>query len=251
MSLTGFESVTTLGDESMHAMSAIPRAILACILPIGLMYLCMAYVVTMAFRGSGLDLAATYVPFNHLAEAAGWPHLAIIVGIGITLSFFACMLGCMNAAARVLYSMARRGQFLRSFGVAHPRNATPDRAIALVAIVSLVLPLGMVAFGISLDDSMAYGAQLASLGFVATYLRVCVSAPIFLSRRGELRWYHIAISAASIAIFGFALAATLYPAPPAPWDVLPYVFAATVAVGAALSLVVGVQGRPREADQPG
>ena len=250
MSLTGFESVTTLGEESRHAMSAIPRAILACILPIGLMYLCMAYVVTMSFRGSGLDLAATYVPFNHLAEAAGWPRLAIVVGIGITLSFFACMLGCMNAAARVLYSMARRGQFLRSFGVAHPRNATPDRAIALVAVVSLVLPLGLVALGVRLDDSMAYGAQLASLGFVATYLWVCFSAPVYLSRRGEVRWYHLAISASSIAIFGLALAATLYPAPPAPWDVLPYIFAATVAAGVIFSWILGLQARPREADQP-
>jgi amino acid transporter len=247
MSLTGFESVTTLGEESRHARSAIPRAILACILPIGLLYLCMAYVVTMSFRGSGLDLAATYVPFNHLAEAAGWPHLAIIVGIGITLSFFACMLGCMNAAVRVLYSMARRGQFWRSFGVAHPRNATPDRAIAVVAIVSLVLPLGLVAFGVTLDDSMAYGAQLASLGFVATYLWVCLSAPVYLGRRGELRWFHVTVSASSIAIFGLALAATLYPAPPAPWDVLPYVFAAAVAACTAISLTLGLRGRHRVA----
>jgi amino acid transporter len=250
MSLTGFESVTTLGEESRHAMSAIPRAILACILPIGLMYLCMAYVITMAFRGSGLDLAATYVPFDYLAQAAGWPHLAIIVGIGITLSFFACMLGCMNAAARVLYSMARRGQFWRSFGVAHPTNATPDRAITLVAAISLALPLGLVAFRVSLDDSMAYGAQLASLGFVSTYLWACVSAPIFLGRRGELRWYHIAVSASSIAIFGFALAATLYPAPPAPWDILPYIFAATVTACAVLSWILGLMPRARSADLP-
>jgi amino acid transporter len=155
------------------------------------------------------------------------------------------MLGCMNAAARVLYSMARRGQFWPSFGVAHPRNATPDRAITLVAVVSLVLPLGLVAFGVRLDDSMAYGAQLASLGFVATYLWVCVSAPIYLGRRGELRWYHVAVSASSIAIFGFALAATLYPAPPAPWDVLPYVFVAAVAACTALSFALRFRASPR------
>ena len=250
MSLTGFESVTTLGEESRHALKAIPRAILACILPIGLLYLVMAYVVIMAFRGSGLDLAQTYVPFNTLAVAAGWPHLAIIVGVGITLSFFACMLGCMNAAARVLFAMARRGQFWPRFGIAHPRNATPHRAIALVGVVALVLPLTLVAFGIRLDDGMAYGAQLASLGFISTYIWACVSAPFFLGRRGELRWYHLAVSAASLAIFGIALAASIYPAPPAPWDVLPYIFAGTVAAGTALSWVLGVQTRHREAHEP-
>jgi amino acid transporter len=250
MSLTGFESVTTLGEESRHALKAIPRAILSCILPIGLMYLAMAYVVVMAFRGSGLDLAQTLVPFNYLAVAAGWPRVAIVVGIGITLSFFACMLGCMNAAARVLFAMARRGQFWHSFGVAHPRNATPHRAIALVGVVALVLPLALVAFGVRLDDSMAYGAQLASLGFISTYLWACISAPFFLRRRGELRWFHVALSASSLAIFGIALVASIYPAPPAPWNVLPYVFAGTVAAGTALSWALGVQARPREADQP-
>jgi len=250
MSLTGFESVTTLGEESKHALKAIPRAILACILPIGLLYLTMAYVVTMAFRGSGLDLAQTFVPFDYLAVAAGWPHLAIVVGIGITLSFFACMLGCMNAAARVLFSMSRRGQFWPGFGIAHPVNATPHRAIALVGIVAMVLPLALVACGVRLEDGMAYGAQLASLGFVSTYLWACISVPFFLGRRGELRWYHIALSASALMIFGFALAATLYPAPPAPWDLLPYVFAGTVVAGTVLSWALGLQSRPREADQP-
>ena len=250
MSLTGFESVTTLGEESRHALKAIPRAILCCILPIGLMYLTMAYIVTLAFKGSGLDLAQTLVPFNYLAVAAGWPHLAIIVGIGITLSFFACMLGCLNAAARILYAMARRGQFWPSFGVAHPVNATPHRAIALVAAVALVLPLALAACGIHEDDGMAYGAQLASLGFISSYLWACVSAPFFLGRRGALRWYHLALSASALAIFGLALFASLYPAPPAPWNVLPYIFAGTVAAGSALSWALGFPARPREADQP-
>jgi amino acid transporter len=250
MSLTGFESVTTLGEESRHALKAIPRAILACILPIGLLYLTMAYVVILAFKGSGLDLGKILVPFNYLAVAAGWPRLAIIIGIGITLSFFACMLGCMNAAARILFAMARRGQFWPRFGVAHPRNATPHRAIALVGVAALAMPLTLVAFGVSLDDGMAYGAQLASLGFISTYLWACASAPFFLRRRGALRWHHVAVSVSALGIFGFALAASVYPAPPAPWNVLPYIFAGTVAAGVALSWALGIQSRPVDADQP-
>ena len=41
----------------------------------------MAYVVVMAFKGSGLDLGHTLSPFDYLAAAAGWPHLSIIVAI--------------------------------------------------------------------------------------------------------------------------------------------------------------------------
>jgi amino acid transporter len=243
MSLTGFESVTTLGEESRQALKAIPRAILACIIPMGMMYLAMSYVVIMAFKGSGRDLGQTLVPFTYLAQAAGWPKLALVVGIGITLSFFACMLGCLNAAARVLYSMSRQGHFFAAFGVVHPANATPHRAIALVGTAAIVLPTALAASGVGLDTGMAYGAQLASLGFISTYLWVCVSAPFFLRRRGELRWRHVVVSVSSVAIFGVALTASIYPAPPPPWSILPFVFAGTVAAGTILSLWLGA--RPR------
>jgi amino acid transporter len=243
MSLTGFESVTALGEESRHALKAIPRAILACILPISLLYLVMAYIVVMAFKGSGLDLGQTLVPFNFLAEAAGWPHLSRIVAIGIVLSFFACMLGCLNAAARVMFAMSRRGQFFAPFGVAHPRNATPHRAIDLVGAVALVLPLGLAFAGMRSDDAMAYGAQLASLGFVSTYLWVCVSAPFFLRRLRALTWARTAVSAVALSIFGLALGASVWPAPPYPWNILPYIFVATVAAAAGTSWVLGLRSR--------
>jgi hypothetical protein len=97
---------------------------------------------------------------------------------------------------------------------------------------------------------MAYGAQLASLGFISTYLWACASAPFFLRRRGALRWHHVAVSVSALGIFGFALAASVYPAPPAPWNVLPYIFAGTVAAGVALSWALGIQSRPVDADQP-
>lgn len=235
MSLTGFESVTALGEESRHALKAIPRAILFCILPISLLYLLMAYIVVMAFKGSRLDLGQVLVPFNHLAQAAGWPHLSRIVSVGIVLSFFACLLGCMNAGARVMFALARDGQFFPAFGVAHPRNATPHRAIDLIGLFALVVPLGLAFAGMRADDAMAYGAQLASLGFVSTYIWVCLSAPFYLKRLGALTWRRTAVAMAALAIFGLALAASVYPAPPYPWSTLPYIFVATVVLATGVS----------------
>ncbi|HEY1765697.1 MAG TPA: APC family permease [Opitutaceae bacterium] len=250
MSLTGFESVTALGEESRHALKAIPRAILFCILPISLLYLLMAYIVVMAFKGSGLDLGQVLVPFNYLAQAAGWPHLSRIVAIGIVLSFFACLLGCMNAGARVMFALARDGQFFRAFGVAHARNATPHRAIDLIGIFALVVPLGLAFAGMKAEDAMAYGAQLASLGFVTTYIWVCVSAPVYLRRLGSLTWRRAAASVVAFAIFGLALAASIYPAPPYPWNTLPYIFVVTVAAAVVLSWTLRLRARSTRLPEP-
>jgi len=244
MSLTGFESVTTLGEESKQPLKAIPRAILACIIPISLMYLTMAYVVVMAFRGSGHNLGTNLSPFDYLASAAGWPHLSLVVAIGITLSFAACMLGCTNAAARILFALARRGHFWARFGEVHPVNATPSRSIGLAGSVVLVLALVPLALGMSLDDCMAYGSQVASTGFVCTYILASLAAPFFLYRLGALRWYHGVVAASAVAIFGCALAASIYPVPPYPWNLLPYIYLAAVAVGVAVSLLHGRRTAP-------
>jgi amino acid transporter len=235
MSLTGFESVTTLSEEAKHPLKAVPRAIVTCIAPIGLLYLLMAYAIVAAFRGSGLDLGSSLMPFDHMARAAGWPRLAIVVSVGVTLSFFACLLGCMNAAARILFSLSRQGRFWTFFGAVHPRNRTPSRAITLVAVLAAGVPLSVVAFGARIEDCMGYVSQLAGLGFISTYLITCAAAPFFLRRLGILRRRHVAVAAAGFGIFGFALAGSLYPAPPPPWNRLPYFFGGAVAAGVAVT----------------
>jgi amino acid transporter len=244
MSLTGFESVTTLSEEAKRPLTAVPRAIVTCIVPIGLLYLVMAYAIVAAFRGSGLDLGSSLMPFDHMAREAGWPRLAVVVSIGVTLSFFACMLGCMNAAARILFSLSRQGRFWTYFGAVHPRNRTPSRAISLVAILCACIPLSVLASGARIEDCMGYVSQLAGLGFISTYLITCAAAPSYLRRRGELRLRNAVVAAAGFGIFGFALAGSLYPAPPAPWNRLPYFFGGAVAAGVVLSWLLGL-GRAR------
>jgi amino acid transporter len=250
MSLTGFESITTLSEEAKHPLKAVPRAIVTCIVPIGLLYLFMAYAIVAAFKGSGLDLGQSLMPFDHMARAAGWPRLTIVVCIGVTLSFFACLLGCMNAAARILFSLARQGRFWPSFGTVHPRNRTPSRAILLVAALGAGIPLSVLAWGVRIEDCMGYVNELTSLGFISTYLLTCAAAPFFLRRQGVLRWHHVVVAAAGFGIFGFALAGSVYPAPPPPWNLLPYIFAGTVAVGVALSWWMIPDAASLNSDQP-
>jgi amino acid transporter len=235
-SMTGFESATTLGGESKKALQNIPRATIACLLPVGLLLILMSYVLVASFRGFSKPLDQTDAPFDHLASLCGLPAFGHLIDFGVLLSFFACTLGGLNAAARVLYAMARRGHFWPRAGLAHPSHATPHRALILVAAVSFAVPAVLMTCGSTLDACIDYTSQLGSFGFFASYLLICLAAPVYLQRRGELRAGHLVLAGAAILVLSVPLLSFFYPFPDAPSRYFPGAFAVLVAAASAASL---------------
>ena len=125
MTLAGFESVTALGAEASHAKRTIPKVILGCLIPIGILYLVVIYCLVALARKNGMIFDQLNAPFDTIARSMNLGSLGYLSSIGVSLSYFACTLGSMNAGARVLYSMARRNQFAPGFGIAHPRERHP------------------------------------------------------------------------------------------------------------------------------
>ncbi|MGB6979729.1 MAG: APC family permease [Candidatus Acidiferrales bacterium] len=236
VTLAGFESVTTLGEESRHAKRTIPRAIVTCLVPMGLLYLAMIYCLVALARRNGIVLESLIAPFDTIARSLRLPAVGYLSSAGVALSYFGCTLATVNAGARVLFSMARDGLFAPKFGLAHPVNATPHRAIALISVAAIVGPVAMLAAGVSLWDCVNYGTQLTSFGFVGSYFVVCLALPFYLRRRGTLRARDVAIAGGALVILCAVLAFSVFPAPAAPWRYLPYIFLAFVILGAAYSM---------------
>jgi amino acid transporter len=237
MTLGGFESVTTLGEEARHATRVIPRVILGCLLPLGILYVGVTYALVGLARRHHLALDQLDAPFDTLAGLTRIPTLGIASSVGIALSFFACTLGSLNAAARTLFALARDGRFARSFGEAHPRNATPHRAIALLGLIALVASVGLVLARVSLIDTINYTAQVSAFGYIGAYFLVCLAAPFFLQRRHQLRAGETAVAAGALLILSIVLALSVFPVPAAPWCYLPYLFLLLLGAGMAISLI--------------
>ncbi len=235
MTLAGFESVTTLGEEASKPTRTIPRVILSCLFPIGLLYLVTIYCLVALARKNGIALERVDAPFDSIARAMNLPSLGIFSSVGIALSFFACTLGSLNAGARVLYSMAHRKLFAARFGVAHPRNATPHRAIALISILALASPLAIFLHGLTVTDCINLLTNVTSFGFIGAYCMACLALPFFLRRQKLLRGIDAAIASAAIVILGTVLGLSVFPVPPPPWRYLPYLFLIYVAGGTAIS----------------
>jgi amino acid transporter len=237
MTLAGFESVTTLGSESSQPKRTIPKVILSCLIPLGLLYLIVIYCLVALGRKNGMVFDTLNAPFDAIARSMHLASLGYVSSIGIALSYFACTLGSLNAGARVLYSMARRHQFLARFGVAHPRNATPYRGIILLAAIGVALPAVLLALRVSLADVVNYVTQLTSYGFIASYFAVCLALPFYLRRKNVLTTFDALIAAAALLILTVVLALSVFPLPDAPWRYLPYIFLAVIFLGMGISWI--------------
>ena len=156
MTLAGFESVTALGAEASHAQRTIPKVILGCLIPIGILYLVVIYCLVALARKNGMIFDRLNALFDTIARSMNLGSLGYVSSIGVSLSYFACTLGSMNAGARVLFSMARRKQFAPGFGIAHPVNATPSRGIILLAAVGIVIPVSLLLLRVPLSDCINY-----------------------------------------------------------------------------------------------
>jgi hypothetical protein len=96
---------------------------------------------------------------------------------------------------------------------------------------------------VTLYSVIDYVSQLSALGFIGSYFMVCLAAPFFLAREGCASWQRVAASASALLLLAVVMFQSVYPVPPRPACYLPYVFAATIAAGMAVSLTV--RGEPR------
>jgi amino acid transporter len=238
MLMAGFEGATSLGEEAQNPMTSIPRAILSCMLPLALLYLLVTYcIVSLENRGviAGQVNGLT-VPFDNLAHAINAPWLGPMSSLSVALSYFACGLASLTIASRVLFAMSRDGHWWLGFGKAHPTNGTPHRAIALISILSIGVPLGMLIAGTDFGVSFNFMTQLGSIGVVGAYLLVVVALPLYLRRQHELKGRDLGVAVVAASLLGLVLVLSVYPAPAPPFGYVSYVFLASVGVCLAVSL---------------
>jgi len=236
MAFAGAESVTALGEESRNAKRIMPKVILGCLIPVGILHIVMSYCMVGYAHRHSLSLGELDAPFDTIANSLHLPVLGVLSSIGIAMSYFACALGSLNAAARVLFSMAKQQLFFKSFGTAHRTNFTPAKSITAVSLIGLVSPALLLAFNYTLTDCINYLTQLASFGCIAAYFAVCLATPFYLFAKKLLRPPILAIAAISLSVLGFILVFSVIPVPSPPWSFLPYIFLVMVAIGATLSL---------------
>jgi amino acid transporter len=237
-SFAGFESATTLGHEARNPLRTIPRAVIQSAVLAGLFFLTCCYTEVLGFRQLHLDLGASQAPFRALATLAHIPIFGPLIDVGAFVSMFACTLACITAAARVLLKMAHDGLAPAPLGRAHSRNETPHLAVLSVGLVVLLISIALTARGVSGAYIYGYMGSLSVYGFITVYFLVAAALPIYLRRRAQLTPAALTLAIAAALAMLLAMAGTLYPIPAPPYNVLPYIYLAYLALGLTISLLI-------------
>lgn len=228
---SGFESATSLGDEAKNPLRTIPRAVMGSVILAGLFFISMTYIEVLGFSGTGVSITTTEEPLGFLAQQAGVGFLGTLVAFSALFSFFACVLGSINPAARVFFTMARHGLFHSSLGSAHSANRTPHVAVTMCSLIAFLIPAAMSLFHIKLFDCMGYLGAIASFGFLTVYILISIAAPVYLRQIKKLHRRDIVFSVMAVGFMMIPVLGSvgipgskLFPVPEAPYDAFPYLF---------------------------
>jgi amino acid transporter len=230
-SFVGFESATVVGVESRRPFVTVPVAVVSSVLLSGAFFTLVAYGTVAAFHGLTPSLDTSAAPLNAIAASIGLAWAGKLVSIGIALSCLACVIASLNAGGRILFALSRHGLAHGSTGRVHAVHSTPHAAVGVIAGVALAASIALSLVHTDLIEAFGYFGTLASFGFIAVYLLVSIGTPLYLSRLGALRPWHVGVSAASILLILVALEGSLYPPPEGPTRTIPYIFLGIVAVG--------------------
>ncbi|MCR2806945.1 APC family permease [Paenibacillus soyae] len=160
----GFDSVTTMSEETVNPGRTIPRAILIIITLASILYLTPSYLT---------QLLHPNMTFNN-ADTAGMEVVRLVGGSGLSALFVTVLvfaiftqgLSSFTTVSRLLYVFGRDAVLpKRVFGALHPKFRTPAINIVIVAAFS------MLALVISLD----FAVKCVSFGALTAFTFVNLS----------------------------------------------------------------------------
>ncbi|MFI2857659.1 APC family permease [Paenibacillus sp. JSM ZJ436] len=163
-SFLGFDSVTTMAEETKDPKKTIPRAIMAIVLIAGAIYFVTAYLIQQMYPS--FTFANAESAGFELMQAIGGSGLASIYTFVVIFAVLSQGMSSMTTVSRLLFVMGRSAILpAKTFGSIHPKFRTPVFNIVLVSIISLS------ALFMSLDTAIKF----VSFGALTAFLFVNLS----------------------------------------------------------------------------
>jgi putrescine importer len=174
-SFLGFDAVSTLTEETHDAQRTIPRAIVLVALVAGVIFIVVAYSVTLVSPGGSFENSDSLA--SDIAKTIGGSLFGAFFLAALIIAQFTSGLAAQAAVARLLYAMGRDGVLpKRVFGLVSEKFHTPWFNIALAGLIGL----GAIFLDISTSTSFInFGAFTAF-----TLVNVAVIA-YFIRHRGD------------------------------------------------------------------
>jgi len=171
----GFDSVSTVAQESKNPARAIPTGTLWSLGICTLLYVLMSAVLTGLVPSGQLDdaapIAAALKPYPQL----GWLNFLVLVGALAGLT--SVLITLIIPQARIWLTMANDGLLPGFFGAIHPRFRTPHIATTIGGVTAAILA-GLFPIGVL--------GELVSIGTLIAFIAVCIGVVVLRHTHPEL-----------------------------------------------------------------
>lgn len=226
LGFVGFSSADALGREAKNPKKAIPRAIMWSALGVGVLYIFAAY-TQIAVLGD--ELGAVASPLEAMNDKIGMPGwFAPVLLFGVAASFFAVVVAPLNVVGRIAYVMGKEGVIASSFGRTHVKHLTPHKGLMLAGGLAILVDVVLVIGGNELMDSVVWVDTYGTFGYMLSYTLVAIAGVAYSQRMGMKNMLVKITATVAVLGMGYVFFANIWPIPDLPFNVLPYIFVATM-----------------------
>jgi amino acid transporter len=234
----GFETAAVLAEESREPRRFIPRAVLLATFACGIFFVAGAYAGVVAWGPAKIaGYAASANAWQALAHNVWGFAGALLVFLALVNSIAGNSTAESTASTRLMYAMGRIGSLPRWFGAVHSTRRVPGNAILVLAGGSFAISvITSYVFG-GPSQGFAFTISLGAIFAILLYMSACISVPFLYLRqlRAEFNVVkHIVIPLIGVLVFIGPLVSTIYPVPPYPLNIIPYIDLAWLLLGVAV-----------------
>jgi amino acid transporter len=179
LSWAGFESGTSLGEETRDPKRTIPRALTFAVVIAGLIYTLVMFAQTIGYGTDAAGQEAFAGASSTLTELSSTyigPWFAVIISIIAFCVAFASLLSCSAACARLVFALARDGFGPAALARTSPKTGAPTVATVAVLGVTVLLVVLLAAIGGGPVEVYYWYATIATLCMVVAYGMASVGA---------------------------------------------------------------------------
>ncbi|MFC6298167.1 amino acid permease [Pseudomonas sp. CCM 7893] len=200
LSFLGFDAISTLSEETQGGSHVVGRATLLSLALVAVLFILQTWLAALLQPNlvQYPDADASNNAFYEIGRLVAGPWLQVVIALAVAISSaIANSLVAQAATSRLLFAMARDRQLPKFLRQIHPVNRVPQRAILLVAGLSLVLGLFFV-------GQINLLASMCNFGALSAFMLLHV-AVIWHYRHAGRRIVHGAVPLIGCVIIGYVL----------------------------------------------
>lgn len=235
----GFESATSLGEETASPRRTIPRVIITVVLVVWVLLLLTSLSLVSGFgtskSGIGELTALSALSWLVLAQhylAAWFGHM--IVGL-LAVSCFACGLGLMNEMSRMFWSLSRDGLLPSSLSRTTRRTGAPWVAVLVLAAVAALELVGAGLWQgtnpLNVPTAATWVADVAAPGLLIAYMLAAIGGSKLAFQYRAPILIRVVCPLVVVVVFGISLYHQFSPLPPSPYKAAPFLGIGLLVVG--------------------